>query len=97
MPNYNTITSTLSAIAHPNPPPPSRNPSPSHRKSDADPKDSDYPQVVVRSSIPQPTRKESLEVKPVMVKITWNGGGKNVLLARAGDDDWKGRSQMIRE
>ncbi|KAF4577270.1 hypothetical protein EYR40_009362 [Pleurotus pulmonarius] len=32
--------------------------------------------------------------EPVNVKITWTGGGKNVLLARAGDDDWKGRQEM---
>lgn len=32
--------------------------------------------------------------EPVNVKITWNGGGKSVVLARAGDDNWKGRQQM---
>ncbi|KAG9315879.1 carbohydrate-binding module family 48 protein [Chiua virens] len=30
----------------------------------------------------------------VNVKITWHGGGKSVVLARAGDDNWKGRRQM---
>lgn len=30
----------------------------------------------------------------VNVKITWNGNGKSVVLARAGDDNWKGRQQM---
>ena len=34
---------------------------------------------------------------PVPVKIVWNGGGRNVLLARAGDDEWKGRQPMIQE
>lgn len=34
---------------------------------------------------------------PVSVKITWHGGGKSVILARAGDDDWKGRTVMERE
>jgi hypothetical protein len=36
---------------------------------------------------------------PVLVstKITWRGGGKTVVLARAGDDDWKGRTIMERE
>lgn len=32
--------------------------------------------------------------EPVLTKIVWQGGGKNVVLARAGDDDWKGRQQM---
>ncbi|TEB40173.1 hypothetical protein FA13DRAFT_1724402 [Coprinellus micaceus] len=35
--------------------------------------------------------------QPVPVKIVWRGGGHNVLLARAGDDDWKGRRAMERE
>ena len=30
-------------------------------------------------------------------KIVWSAGGKSVFLARAGDDDWKGRLQMERE
>lgn len=33
----------------------------------------------------------------VPTKITWRGGGKTVILARAGDDDWKGRTIMGRE
>lgn len=33
----------------------------------------------------------------VPTKITWRGGGKTVILARAGDDDWKGRTIMERE
>lgn len=32
--------------------------------------------------------------EPVSVKITWNGGGKNVILVRAGDNNWKGRLPM---
>lgn len=32
--------------------------------------------------------------EPVSVKITWNGGGKNVILVRAGDGNWKGRLPM---
>lgn len=35
--------------------------------------------------------------QPVPVKIVWRGGGHNVLLARAGDDEWKGRRVMERE
>jgi hypothetical protein len=36
--------------------------------------------------------KESMNVK-----ITWHGGGKSVVLARAGDDNWKGRQPMESE
>lgn len=32
--------------------------------------------------------------EPVLTKIVWQGGGRNVVLARAGDNDWKGRQQM---
>ncbi|KAG8214501.1 carbohydrate-binding module family 48 protein [Butyriboletus roseoflavus] len=32
--------------------------------------------------------------EPVNIKITWHGGGKSVVLARAGDNNWKGRQQM---
>lgn len=35
--------------------------------------------------------------EPVNVKITWHGVGKSVVLARAGDDNWKGRQQMESE
>ncbi|GLB38643.1 putative 5'-AMP-activated protein kinase beta subunit, interation domain [Lyophyllum shimeji] len=35
------------------------------------------------------------ELSPV--KVTWRGGGKSVFLARAGDDDWKGRLAMTPE
>lgn len=42
-----------------------------------------------RSSRPSDDLKE-----PINVKITWRGGGKSVALARAGDDDWKGRQPM---
>ncbi|THU98595.1 hypothetical protein K435DRAFT_526411 [Dendrothele bispora CBS 962.96] len=33
----------------------------------------------------------------IMVKISWHGGGNVVYLARAGDDDWKGRRKMERD
>ena len=33
----------------------------------------------------------------VQCRITWRGGGKSVFLARAGDEDWKGRQLMERE
>ncbi|KAF8349502.1 5'-AMP-activated protein kinase beta subunit, interation domain-containing protein [Amanita rubescens] len=35
------------------------------------------------------------ELQPI--KITWRGGGKSVVLARAGDNGWKGRQLMERE
>ncbi|KIY49425.1 hypothetical protein FISHEDRAFT_72749 [Fistulina hepatica ATCC 64428] len=31
------------------------------------------------------------------VLVSWYGGGHNVMLARAGDDDWKGRAPMIQD
>jgi hypothetical protein len=44
-----------------------------------------------------PTSRRSTAEDPVDVKIVWSGGGTNVVLARAGDDDWKGRTIMERE
>jgi hypothetical protein len=41
--------------------------------------------------------QEELLAAPVLVKIVWKGGGSHVVLARAGDDEWKGRQPMIRE
>jgi hypothetical protein len=35
--------------------------------------------------------------EPTMVKVSWNGGGKTAFLARALDDNWKGRQPMERE
>ncbi|KAF9485762.1 hypothetical protein BDN70DRAFT_927131 [Pholiota conissans] len=70
-------------------------------------------QEVVRSSIPILLGKKTIppppveEVKSTLVeepifeavpiKITWKGGGDEVVLARAGDDEWKGRQPMQRE
>ncbi|KAF8173432.1 hypothetical protein BJ912DRAFT_82822 [Pholiota molesta] len=70
-------------------------------------------QEVVRSSIPillgKKTKppppveevKNTLVEEPILeavpIKITWKGGGLEVILARAGDDDWKGRQPMQRE
>lgn len=39
-------------------------------------------------------RKTSEEKQPVQVCIIWRGGGKSVILIRAGDNNWKGRQQM---
>ncbi|PPQ71043.1 hypothetical protein CVT24_011924 [Panaeolus cyanescens] len=41
--------------------------------------------------------KEDVLSEPVPVTIYWRGGGRDVVLARAGDDDWKGRQPMDRE
>jgi hypothetical protein len=32
--------------------------------------------------------------EPIPTKILWEGGGRRVVLARAGDNDWKGRHMM---
>ncbi|KAG1852009.1 5'-AMP-activated protein kinase beta subunit, interation domain-containing protein [Suillus tomentosus] len=42
----------------------------------------------------RPDKSHEEPKEPVSVKITWNGGGKSVVLVRAGDDDWKGRLPM---
>jgi replication-associated recombination protein RarA len=45
-------------------------------------------------------RKDSVEdeiQEPTMVKVSWHGGGKTAFLARALDDNWKGRQPMERE
>ena len=41
--------------------------------------------------------QEDLAADPVPVNIVWKGGGSEVVLSRAGDDDWKGRQPMERE
>lgn len=40
----------------------------------------------------QTTEDDSKE--PIPTKIVWQGGGRKVVLARAGDDNWKGRLHM---
>lgn len=42
----------------------------------------------------RPTRPPDESKEPVSVKITWRGGGRSVALARAGDNNWKGRQLM---
>ena len=37
---------------------------------------------------------DSALIEPTPVQITWRGGGKVVVLARAGDEDWSGRQPM---
>ena len=43
------------------------------------------------------TQKEELLADFVPVKFVWKGGGTQVVLARAGDDEWKGRQPMEKE
>ncbi|KAJ3731145.1 hypothetical protein DFJ43DRAFT_1080128 [Lentinula guzmanii] len=66
-----------------------------------------HSQILVRSSIafplansipanrvnPQPRQGEPT----YLVKISWHGGGQEVYLTRAGDDDWNGKTEMSRE
>lgn len=44
-----------------------------------------------------PSRPSDEAKESMNVKITWHGGGKSVVLARAGDDNWKGRQPMESE
>jgi len=37
---------------------------------------------------------DSALIEPTPVQIKWQGGGKVVVLARAGDEDWSGRQPM---
>ncbi|KAF9566081.1 hypothetical protein CPC08DRAFT_720076 [Agrocybe pediades] len=41
--------------------------------------------------------EEDLMADPVPVKIYWTARGRDVILARAGDDEWRGRKQMKRD
>lgn len=58
---------------------------------------------VVRSTIPVALDPQAKAMnaagflKPVSTKIVWRGGGWSVVLARAGDDEWRGRREMVRE
>lgn len=52
---------------------------------------------VVHSTIPLALVKAEGDVprpEHVTITIKWRGGGKSVILARAGDDYWKGRQPM---
>ena len=63
-----------------------------------EPQTHDFVPEVVHSTIPLALPKAEGEVcsKPEHVNVTikWRGGGKSVVLARAGDDYWKGRQPM---
>ena len=41
--------------------------------------------------------KRRLKKEEIPMKVYWRGGGKNVILIRAGDDNWKGRQPMEKE
>jgi hypothetical protein len=71
-------------------------------------KESPFQQEVVHSTIPIALQKpldQSIEdegkrrqkKEEVSMKIYWRGAGKNVILIRAGDDNWKGRQPMEKE
>lgn len=49
---------------------------------------------IVPQDYPQ---KEDLLADCVPFKMVWTGGGSQVVLARAGDNDWKGRQLMEKE
>ena len=53
---------------------------------------SEFIQETVYSTIPLALGDAKPE--PVSVKIYWRGGGNTVVLARAGDDNWRGRQPM---
>lgn len=55
-----------------------------------------HPKVTLLSSLPAPIRLEDRQVVPIDTTITWTGGGDRVMIARAGDDDWKHRQIMRR-
>jgi hypothetical protein len=56
----------------------------------------EYLKVTVMSILPSP-HKEDAQTKLEPITLTWNGRGKVVYLAMAGDDDWKGRKLLVQE
>jgi hypothetical protein len=47
--------------------------------------------------VPELQIDDSTLVEEVAIPIIWRGGGKEVILARAGDDEWNGRQPMEKE
>lgn len=46
-------------------------------------------------ALPHGAKRDSAEGKqPAQVCVVWRGGGKSVILVRAGDNNWKGRQPM---
>jgi len=69
--------------------------------SDDDDEDEDergFKRFTVVSTLPPAILPEAdKDIQPVAVRITWSGSGKKVVIARAGDDAWKGRTVMVRK
>ena len=57
-----------------------------------EPHRSEFVQEVIHSNVPVVLGEAKPE--PVPVNIYWRGGGEKVVLARAGDDNWRGRQPM---
>lgn len=58
-----------------------------------------FVQEIVHSTIPQALIKpdDDPATDPVPVVVRWRGTARSVVLARAGDDNWKGRQPMVFE
>ena len=57
----------------------------------------EFMQEIIHSVLPLAIPKveeDDRRQEPVSVSIKWRGGGHSVVLARAGDDNWKGRQPM---
>lgn len=60
-------------------------------------KPADYVPEIVHSTLPVLLKAEddsSSKPEPVTVHIKWRGGGRSVILTRAGHDNWNGRQPM---
>ena len=58
---------------------------------------SEFVPEVVHSTIPialMKAEEDGHRLEPVNTKIVWRGGGKKVILIRAGHDNWQGRQPM---
>lgn len=79
-------------------PPRHQEPIPEHDHEPVRGKRAPKPKETVHSTLPIVVIKGEDEPKsddvPSTIMIKWRGGGRNVILARAGDDNWKGRQQM---
>lgn len=58
------------------------------------PNDLPLAEAIVEEEYPQ---KDDLSADFIPVKMVWKGGGTQVVLARAGDEEWKGRQVMEKE
>lgn len=57
----------------------------------------DFQPGLVMSGLKPPIKFHKSDEKPVAVTISWKFGGKRVVLARAGDDEWNGRRTLKQE